>query len=217
MKEKTLEQTLKRHFWFLVIFKRLVLRKKSYLHYTGWVESIKRGYPCGSDGSEAPWMNYPVINILKERLNGDLSLFEFGSGYSTLFYAKLVRNVISVEHDRMWLNRMEDKVPDNVSLLYKEKDIDGMYCRTITEFNQEFDVVIVDGRDRVNCVKQAIGKLSKIGVIILDDSARMRYLEAIDHAKKKGFRALSIEGLKPTSFGIDRTTILYRGNNCLNI
>lgn len=217
MKEKTLEQTLKRHFWFLVIFKRLVLRKKSYLHYTGWVESIKRGYPCWNDGSEAPWMNYPVINILKERLNGDLSLFEFGSGYSTLFYAKLVRNVISVEHDRIWLNRMEAKVPDNVSLLYKEKDIDGMYCRTINEFNQEFDVVIVDGRDRVNCVKQAIRKLSKIGVIILDDSARMRYLEAIDHAKKKGFRALSIEGLKPISFGIDRTTILYREDNCLNI
>ena len=120
-----------------------------------------------------------------------MSLFEFGSGYSTLFYSKLVRTVISVEHDKVWFNLMESKIPDNVSLIYKEKDIDGNYCRSITEFKQEFDVVVVDGRDRVNCAKQAIGKVSKIGVIILDDSGRERYLEAIDQAKKKEFHALA--------------------------
>ena len=215
--EKTLKQILIRHLWFPTTIYRLVLRKGSYLHSTGWVESLKRGYPCGNDGSEVPWMNYPAINILKERLKGDLSLFEFGSGYSTLFYSKLVQTVISVEHDRVWFNHMESKIPDNVSLIYKEKDIDGNYCRSITEFNQEFDVVIVDGRDRVNCVKQAIGKVSKIGVIILDDSGRERYLEVIDQAKKKEFHALSIEGLKPSASGIHRTTILYREDNCLNI
>ncbi|MDJ0617413.1 MAG: hypothetical protein QNJ63_11820 [Calothrix sp. MO_192.B10] len=95
--------------------------------------------------------------------------------------------------------------------------IDGSYCRSITEFNQEFDVVIVDGRDRVNCVKQAIGKLSKTGVIILDDSDRQRYSEAIDHAKEKGFRTLSLEGLKPSTGKLSKATILYRQDNCINI
>lgn len=216
--KKTLKQILNKRFWFLIVFHRLVL-KKSYLHSTGWIQSIKRGYPCQSDGSEVPWMNYTVTNVLKERLNDHLSLFEFGSGYSTLFYAKLVKNVISVEYDRNWFDLIggRGKLPGNVSLIYREKDIDGMYCRSISEFDQEYDVVIVDGRDRINCVKQAIEKLSKIGVIILDDSERERYLEAIDYATQKGFRALNLEGLKPKGFGMSRTTMLYRQDNCLKI
>jgi hypothetical protein len=215
--KKILRHFLKKYLWFMVVVPWLFMWKKSFLHTTGWIESIKRGYPCGKDGSEVPWLNYAVINFLKERLNGDLSLFEFGSGYSTLFYAKLVRNVISVESDKDWFNLIKDKIPDNASLLYKEKDIDGIYCRSITEFNQEFDVVIVDGRDRVNCTKQAIGKLSKAGVIILDDSDRARYCEALEHAKKNKFRILGIEGLKPTGYGYHKTSILYRDDNCLNI
>jgi hypothetical protein len=66
-------------------------------------------------------------------------------------------------------------------------------------------------------VKQSIERLSQIGVVILDDSSREKYSEAIDYAKNRGFRALSIEGLKPTGYQIHRTTILYRDNNCLNI
>ncbi len=162
-------------------------------------------------------MNYPVINILKERLNKNLSLFEFGSGYSTLFYEKLVRDVTSVEYDRDWFDLIKEKTSENVSLLHREKDIDGIYCRAIGEFDKKFDVVIVDGSDRVNCVKQGIERLSEIGVIILDDSSRERYSEAIDYAKNKGFRVLNIEGLKPSGYRVDRTTILYRDNNCLNI
>lgn len=218
-------QFLTRHFWFLFVFYRLVLRRKSYLHITGWVESMKRGYPCRKDGTEVPWMNYTVINLLSERLHDGLSVFEFGSGYSTFFYARLAKKVVSVEYDREWYNMMKDRLPDTVSLIYREKDVDGQYCRTVTEDNEPYDVVIVDGRDRVNCVKQAIGCLSKAGVVILDDSERMKYAEAISYATERGFRVLNMEGLKPSGGGIDknagggynRTTILYRDYNCLNI
>lgn len=162
-------------------------------------------------------MNYPVIKLLKERLNKDLDVFEYGSGYSTLFYAKLVRSVISIEYDQDWLELMQPKVPENVLLVAKEKDVDGTYCRSIAEYNQDFDVVIVDGRDRVNCVKQAMTKLSKAGVVVLDDSSRERYQEALEYAEDQGFRLLSIEGLKPTDFGTDQTTFIYRKDNCLRL
>lgn len=214
---KQIKKLLHRWLWWLIAFHKLVLRRKSYLHQTGWIESLKHKYPCGKDGAEIPWMNYSVIHLLRERLHKDLSLFEYGSGYSTLFYARLVRDVISIEYDRDWFDLIEKRAPGNVSFVYKEKDIDGGYCRAIGEFEKTFDVVIVDGRDRVNCVKQAIKELSEIGVIILDDSSRERYSEAVDYAENRGFRALSIEGLKPTGYGTDRTTILYRDNNCLNI
>ena len=212
-----IKKVLKRHFWPLIIFYRFVLPKSSYLHSTGWVESIKRGYPCKDSGDEAPWMNYAVINILSERLNKGLHLFEFGSGYSTLFYAKLVKSVTSIEYDRKWFDLMLEKAPDNVTLEYKDKDVDGGYCRAINGPGREYDVVIVDGRDRVNCVKQSIEKLSPVGVVILDDSSREKYCGAVEHATAKWFSALNIDGLKPTGYGIHRTTILYRENNCLGI
>jgi len=178
---------------------------------------MKLGYPCSKDGSELPWMNYQVINFLKERLQNDLNLFEYGSGYSTMFYARLVKSVISVEYDKNWLNLMKTKVPGNVTLVYQEKDIDKNYCRAIKEFNQDFDVVIVDGRDRVNCVKHSIDKLSNKGVIILDDSSRDRYTQAFDLTIKAGFRILTFEGLKPKGSDVDKTTIIYRDGNCLGI
>ena len=69
----------------------------------------------------------------------------------------------------------------------------------------------------MNCVKQAIGKLSDSGVILLDDSKRPRYQAAIEHAKTHGFRELTIEGLIPTSSRMNQTTFLYRDGNCLGI
>ena len=187
------------------------------MHSTGWIDSLRKGYPCDGNGDEIPWMNYAVISILKERLNKTLTLFEYGSGYSTMFYSKLVGQVVSIEYDKAWYDLIEKKVPNNVSLIHKCNDENGFYCRSISEFNQNFDVVIVDGRDRVNCVKQAINKLSDSGVILLDDSSRERYFEAIEFAKEKGFRSLNLEGIKPTGSFVDRTTILYRDNNCLSI
>jgi protein-L-isoaspartate O-methyltransferase len=40
--------------------------------------------------------------VLERRLNKTLSVFEYGSGYSTLFYARCARSVISVEYDQAW-------------------------------------------------------------------------------------------------------------------
>jgi tRNA A58 N-methylase Trm61 len=168
-------------------------------------------------GEPIPWMNYPIINFLEERLNSDMTLFEYGSGYSTLFYASRVKSVVSVEYDMDWFNIMQSQLPSNVNLLYQTKDIDGEYCRKINFDGDRYDVVIVDGRDRVNCVKQSIQALTERGVILIDDSQRERYTEAIVFATEHGFKALSMEGLKPTGSKKDRTTILYKEGNCFGI
>ena len=195
----------------------LIRNKGSYLHTTGWIKSFDKKKPIDLDGSPIPWMNYPVIELLKERLNKDQNIFEFGSGYSTFFYSQKVKAVTSVEYDKDWYELIKSGMPKNVNIIYKKKDIDGDYCRSIKASNEKFEVVIVDGRDRVNCVKQAIPTLSLNGIILLDDSQREAYKEGIDHAKNLGFRALNIEGLKATGSGVDRSTILYRSDNCLGI
>jgi hypothetical protein len=198
-------------------YKMLIRNPDSYLHLSGWMQSLSAKKPIDHNGKPIPWMNYPVVRILQERLTKDLNLFEFGSGYSTLFYAKKVKAVTSVEYDEKWLHIIKSQLPDNVNIIFKQQDVDGDYCRVIKSTGKKYDVVIVDGRDRVNCIKQSISALTSKGVILLDDSQRERYQEGIDFAKSHGFKALNLEGLKATGTEVDRTTIFYQAGNCFDI
>ena len=198
-------------------YKMLIRNPDSYLHLSGWMQSLSAKKPMDQNGNPIPWMNFPVVRILEERLTKDLNLFEFGSGYSTLFYAKKVKTVTSVEYDEKWLNIIKSQIPENVSIIFKREDVDGDYCRAIGATEDQYDVVIVDGRDRVNCIKQSMSALSSKGVILLDDSQRERYQEGIDFARSHGFRTLNLEGLKATGTEVDRATIFYRAGNCFDI
>jgi hypothetical protein len=198
-------------------YNSLIRDRNSYLYQTGWMQSLQGSIPVDSKARPIPWMNFSVIKLLDDRLKEDFQLFEFGSGYSTCFYAQRVAAVTSVEYDAQWLEIVKAQVPKNVRLIFKPKDADGEYCRVIGGMGKQFDVVVVDGRDRVNCVKHAIPALTGRGVVLLDDSQRDRYQEGIGFAKKMGFRALDLEGLKATGNGLDRTTVLYRDGNCLGI
>jgi hypothetical protein len=212
-----LKRALTRAFPTLSACYSLVANRESFLHSSGWVESKRRGYPCRPDGSELPWMNYAVIALLERRLDKSLSMFEYGSGYSTLFFARHAGSVVSVEYDPAWYARIGPRLPPNASVLLVPKDVDGAYCRAIARSGDKYDVVIVDGRDRVNCVKQGMQSLSSRGVIVLDDSERAKYAPAISHAQENGFLSVDFEGLKPTYSDGCRSTILYRRENCLGL
>ena len=213
-----IKRTLQQQFPVLALryraYKNLIRNPNSYLHLTGWMQSLQAKKPIDRDGHPIPWMNLAVVSILEERLTNDLNLFEFGSGYSTLFYAKKVRAVTSVEYDEKWLHIIQPQLAENVNIIFQKNDIDGDYCRVIGLTDAKYDVVIIDGRDRVNCIKQSIASMSAQGVMLLDDSQRERYQEGIDFAKSHGFKALNLEGLKAMGTEIDRTTIFYRAGNC---
>lgn len=199
-------------------YNTLIYNKKSFLYELGWMESKKRNYPCEKDGSELPWMNYSIIAFIKERLSKDLNLFEFGSGYSTMFYSRLAKSVTSVEHDKSWYDLVVTKIPKNVQLIFIEEDIDGKYCRSIKTNDKRFHIVIVDGKDRVNCLKQSINSLENNGVILLDDSHRKDYKEGFIFLQNLGFKKINFQGLKPGGNGsLDYSTLFYRTDNCLSI
>lgn len=203
----------------LKTFRDLILFDNSYLHQTGYYRSASTLSPCKVDGSPIPWMNYSIVKVLEEGLRKakNVKLFEYGSGASTLFFANNVDKVYSLEHDVEWFNKVKAEVPENVEVFFQEEDKDGGYCRAISQTNTLFDVVVVDGRDRPNCVRQAINYLTERGVIILDDSHREGYQSVLKEIRDSGFRTLSIEGLKPLSKKAHSTTICYREGNCLGI
>ncbi len=59
-------------------------------------------------------------------------------------------------------------------------------AKTVCDYGL-FDIVLVDGRDRNNCIFNAITALKENGIIILDDGERKRYEKGIDRLTREGF------------------------------
>ena len=195
----------------------LIYSRRSMLRKLGYIESVKERRPCRRDGSPIPWMNYNVISFLEGRLKPALNMFEYGSGNSTLFYAKLVGSVTSLEADKDWYEYGKSNLPDNVTLLYSGDVSAKEYANTIAEQNTLYDVVIIDAKERVECFYAATKCLTQSGVIVLDDSHRDYYQDAFDFAEQQGFRRLDFEGLKPAGIREYRSTVFYKSDNCLGI
>jgi hypothetical protein len=190
---------------------------KGYLAEIGWFNTWQSKSPVDEHGNPIPWVTYSFIDFIKDRINKQHSVFEFGSGNSTFFYAKLAGKVVSVEHDQNWLNRISATKPTNSEMIFCKLETDGEYCRTSLSVNQKFNIIIVDGRDRVNCCMQAVDALTGDGVIVLDDSEREFYQQAIHSLTGQGFKHLPFSGISPGLFYRKSTSVFYKENNCLGI
>lgn len=134
-----------------------------------------------------PWIHTNVTNILKKTIKKDTKILEFGSGFSTLFFQNYSNNVISIEHNRSWYNKILPKINNNTKYILKEEDYiskpsyDSIFysCNSLNELlnieipDEYFDIILVDGINRVNCVLASYKKLKRKGILILDDSNRI--------------------------------------------
>lgn len=192
-------------------------RAFGYLLEVGWFESFKSLKSIDKNRKPIPWFSYPFIDFVKPRLTNDLILFEFGSGNSTLFFAKRIKKIISIEHNIDWFNIVTMTKPENVELILANSDSETDYLMSFRSINYNPDIVIVDGIHRNECLFEAVAKLSQSGIIILDDSERPEYKIGIDFILKNGFRSLDFWGIAPTVLFKKCTTVFYKNNNCLKI
>jgi predicted O-methyltransferase YrrM len=51
---------------------------------------------------ELPWLTFAAIGRLKHILRPSMRVFEYGSGGSTLFFARRAASLITIEHDPAW-------------------------------------------------------------------------------------------------------------------
>jgi len=221
MTQKTsLRHTLRSAFPFVAVFVRalgLVYSRRAMLRQVGWVESVRSQKPCRRDGSPLPWMNYHIIGFLEDRLTKDLTMFEYGSGNSTMFYASKVGSVKSIETDESWYSYVRDSMPANVELELFRQGGEPNYSEISGQQDQKFDIVVVDAEERTECLMHADKAVTERGVILLDDATPDVHGPGMEHLASQGFRRLDFEGLKPASIRAYRTSIFYRDGNCLGI
>ncbi|RZK50838.1 MAG: FkbM family methyltransferase [Pedobacter sp.] len=199
------------------LYALLSYNQKGYFNSVGWWNAFDKKAALGKNDEPIPWVTYSFIDFIKPRLNKSHQIFEYGSGNSTLFYAQYVKQVISVEHDLNWFNKIKDNKANNAELYYEELIPNGNYSKKANNMEAQFDIIIVDGRDRVNCCKYAISALAASGVIVLDDSERPEYQEGRSFLKENGFKELSFSGISPGLFYEKATSVFYKSNNCLDI
>ena len=188
-----------------------------YLKEQGWFNSFLSGLPVDKSNHPIPWLSYPCVDFLKDRLNKKLSVFEFGSGSSTIFYSSRVNKIISVEHNKSWYEKIKKDLPENTQLLFYEFHPDGEYCKSIKSQNEMFDIIIVDGMDRVNAIINSFEALTENGVLILDDSERIEYKTGVEKIIKRGYKRIDFWGISAAELYKKCTTIFYREKNCLGI
>lgn len=190
---------------------------KGYLSEIGWFKAFETKSAIGKSGEPIPWVTYSFIDFISDRIQKDHTVFEFGSGNSTLYYAKRAQKVVSVEHDKDWFAKISSSKAANSEMIFCELEKGGKYSKMPASLGSKFDIIIVDGRDRVNCCLESLSALSERGVVVLDDSEREIYAEAIKFFKNNGFKELSFSGISPGLFYNKSTSVFYKDNNCLGI
>lgn len=195
----------------------LSFESQGYLRDIGWINSYNHKRPLDAEMNPVPWVTYSYIHFIQDRLTKQMNILEYGSGASTLYYADRVKSVVAVEHDTPWYEEVKNKLPDNVTLIFQELIYGEQYSKKAQSLAQTFDIIIVDGRDRVNCCINAIQALTQDGVIVLDDSERKQYWPAHEFLTNNGFKKVDFWGIAPSIFFNKCTTIFYKKNNCLQL
>jgi hypothetical protein len=186
-----------------------------YIAEMGWIASYKSKKPLDRFDRAIPWFTYPAIEFLSQRVPGDATVFEYGAGFSTIWWNQRVRAVVSCENNALWVADILSIMP-TANVIYRPLE-DGNYSDEIKKYTNKFDAIVIDGRQRVACAKNSVPALTYRGVIIWDNSDRKEYEEGQEFLKRQGFRHVDFVGLGPINPYATSTSIYYRDGNCLGL
>lgn len=152
---------------------------------------------------DTPWWSLPAIRRVESWIagrNGQVRVFEYGTGASTAWLARRCSQVVSIEHDAGFAHAIAPTLQrDNVELRLAEpqratgipnagsgrrgyEDCDfSAYVNSIANASHGgvYDLIVIDGRARAACLAIARKHLADGGLIVFDNSNRRRYQSAL--------------------------------------
>ncbi|MCI5051908.1 MAG: class I SAM-dependent methyltransferase [Simkaniaceae bacterium] len=108
-------------------------------------------------------------------------ILEFGAGASTVWLAKRTNQLISIEHNPKFY-RLTKQLLQRHGLVQNVdfRLLARSYAKVCAEFNEaSMDMILIDGRDRAQCLEASISILKSGGLLVLDNAERQRYQEAM--------------------------------------
>lgn len=194
----------------LLNFKRnypyLSFQTSPWLHFSRWSKSLLGNQ--NSFEARLPWITIDALAFLNGNVQAGSKVFEYGMGGSTLYWLDKGCEVFGVEHDKPWFEKLMKDLGVNKHLearffegevaVGKEAD-NEIFKSSFLEWNglnfkkyvlvanelpdNSLDIAMVDGRARVACVSAIRQKVKPGGILILDNSERLQYKQALDLLK----------------------------------
>lgn len=200
----------------LVLSRFLARHPREVVHLRRWWP-VRHSAPLDL---RVPFWPYDAVRFVQRRLPYAATVFEYGSGGSTLWLTDQGALVTAVEHHPDWHRRLEAADPRLGVMLYEPAD-DGEirtvmtagyfddYVGAIDDVTDDsLDMVIVDGRARVECVDRAMAKVRPGGMLLLDDTDRRRYTAA--YRQLAGWERHDFAGVKPGQVRPAHTSVWVR-------
>ncbi len=177
------------------------------LHENGQLNTLIEKKPVDVCGAPIPWITYPALEYLIQFDYSDCSIYEFGSGNSTLFWANRANKVVSVETDFEWYELIKRNAPTNVELYFL--DDQKSFSENIIKQDEQFHVIVIDSiKYRYSATMSAIKKIAPGGVIIFDNSDW--YPNACRFLRDAGFNQIDFHGFGPVNGYAWSTSIFFK-------
>lgn len=148
-----------------------------------------------SNGHVFPWFVHPCLEVISKWDWSQLTVLEYGSGDSTAWLEDKCKKLTSVESDPQWFQTVKSRIKDPKKVNYilaevNEGDqVNGhKYVNAPDTFKGlKYDVIIVDGIMRFECIEKAI-KLKPKYLIV--DNWQQSYVFMCPKAEEllKGFK-----------------------------
>lgn len=164
------------------------------------------------NGDPLPWYTYPAIEYLSQFDYRSKKVFEYGTGYSSMYWAARAQKVISIEDNPEWFAKFSEEFKaDNWQMRLREDN--ETYENAIFADSEKYDVIVIDGRRRAECAACAVKALSAGGMVILDDSDRvntsLEYAGAIKNLRQANLLQVDFYGFCPLNNYTKTTSIFF--------
>ena len=157
--------------------------------------------------SPQPWFTYPAIAYLNGRDLSQMDVFEFGAGYSTAYFSKMAKSVLSVDDNAKWIGTVRQMAGDNSEVILATTKED--YLAAISK-RKSYDLIVVDGMDwRFECAMEAIKFLRPGGMIIVDNADFPGNTETANYLQGRGMHRVDFWGYTACYHRVIDTCILF--------
>lgn len=132
-----------------------------------------------------PWLAPAAIAWLDQHLRPDMRGWEWGSGRSTLWFARRLASLTSIESDVTWFEQVRSMVSGlsnvdlrHIPLEHREAEtyaldyavLPANAAAIVSEPDASLDFVVVDGWYRPVCARAALSKLKPGGLLLIDNT-----------------------------------------------
>jgi hypothetical protein len=159
----------------------------------GRSHELKR--PVDALNEPIPWYTYSAIEYLSQIDFSKASIFEFGTGNSSLWWSERAKLVHSVESDPDWHREVSARIKPNQSLaLHTDR---STYASAFLQSAIQYDMFIIDGVHRRLCVETVLKHRPPHSVVILDNSDW--FPASCDRLARAGLQQIDFIGAGPVN------------------